>query len=157
VLFRLEIIRDFLTGDALSRLNELTARHGKPDITERPAIVTTSLGGALSPLSAEELSQKSFEDIKRFFLTYIPEDLFLNPRESLAQTFQKLVSEDPGKFNVFASFLADPAIRFVYVYHYLAGVREGIKNKGGKLTNEILILCEYIMEQKDDPFMGIVR
>jgi hypothetical protein len=154
VLFRLEIIRDFLTGDALSRLNELTARHGKPDITERPAIVTTSLGGALSPLSAEELSQKSFEDIKRFFLTYIPEDLFLNPRESLAQTFQKLVSEDPGKFNVFASFLADPAIRFVYVYHYLSGVREGIKNKDGKLTNEILSLCEYIMAQKDDAFVA---
>ena len=87
-------------------------------------------------------------------LTYVPEDLFLNPREGLAQTFQKLVSEDPEKFNVFASFLADPAIRFVYVYHYLSGVREGIKNKGGKLTQEILSLFEYIMAQKDDPFMG---
>ncbi len=154
VLFHLEIIRDFLTGDALSRLNELTALHGKPDITERPAIVTTSWGGAPSPVSAEDLSQKSFEEIKHYFLTYVPEDLFLNPRESLAQTFQKLVSEDPGKFNVFASFLADASIRFVYVYHYLAGVREGIKNKGGKLTNEILSLCEYIMAQKDDPFVG---
>ncbi len=154
VLFHLEIIRDFLTGDALSRLNELTALHGKPDITERPAIITTSWGGAPSPVSAEDLSQKSFEEIKHYFLTYVPEDLFLNPRESLAQTFQKLVSEDPGKFNVFASFLADASIRFVYMYHYLAGVREGIKNKGGKLTNEILSLCEYIMAQKDDPFVG---
>lgn len=154
VLFHLEIIRNFLTGDALSRLNELTALHGKPDITERPAIVTTSWGGAPSPVSAEDLSQKSFEEIKQYFLTYVPEDLFLNPRESLAQTFQKLVSQDSGKFNVFASFLADTAIRFVYVYHYLTGVREGIKNKGGKLTNEILSLCEYIMSRKDDPFVG---
>lgn len=154
VLFHLEIIRDFLSGDALSHLNELTAKHGKPDITERPAIVTTSWGGAPSPISAEDLSQKSFEEIKQYFLAYVPEDLFLNPRESLAQTFQKLVSEAPEKFDVFASFLADPAIRFVYVYHYLAGVREGIKNKGGKLTNEILSLCEYIMAQKDDPFVG---
>ncbi len=153
-LFHLEIIRNFLTGDALSRLTELTTLHGKPDITERPAIITTSWGGAPSPVSAEELSQKSFEEIKQYFLTYVPEDLFLNPRESLAQTFQKLVSEDPGKFNVFASFLADPAIRFVYLYHYLSGVREGIKNKGGNLTNEILSLCEYIMAQKDDPFVG---
>jgi len=40
------------------------------------------------------------------------------------------------------------------VYHYLTGVREGIKNKDGKLTNEILSLCEYVMAQKDDPFMG---
>ena len=153
-LYRLEIIRNFLNGNALSRLTELTAMHGKPDITERPAIVTTSLGGAPSPFSAEELSQKSFEEIQQCFLTYVPEDLFLNPRESLAQTFQKLVSEDPAKFNNFASFLADPAVRFVYVYYYLSGVREGIKNKGGKLTTEILSLCEYIMAQKDDPFMG---
>ncbi len=154
VLFHLEIIRDFLTGDALTRLNELTALHGKPDITERSAIITTSWGGAPSPVSAEDLSQKSFEEIKQYFITYVPEDLFLNPRESLARTFQKLVSEDPGKFNVFASFLADASIRFVYVYHYLSGIREGIKNKGGKLTNEILSLCEYIMAQKDDPFVG---
>jgi len=56
-LFNLEIIRDFLTGEALSRLNELTAIYGIPDITERPRIVTTSWGGAPSPLSAEELSQ----------------------------------------------------------------------------------------------------
>lgn len=153
-LFHLEIIRNFLTGDALSRLNKLTALHSKPDITERPAIVTTSWGGAPSPLSVEELSQKAFEEIKQYFLTYVPEDLFLNPRESLAQTFQKLVSEVPAKFNIFASYLADPAIRFVYVYHYLSGVRDGIKNKGGKLTNEILSLCEYIMTQKDDPFVG---
>ena len=154
-LFHLEIIRDFLTGEALARLNELAAKYGKPDVSEKPRIViTTSWGGAPSPVSAEELSQKSFEEIKQYFLTYVPEDLFLNPRESLALTFQKLVSEDPGKFNVFASFLADPAIRFVYVYHYLSGIREGIKNKGGKLTHEILSLCEYIMGQKDDPFVG---
>lgn len=153
-LFHLEIIRDFLAGDALSRLNELTALHGKPDITERPAIVTTSWGRVQSPISAEDLSQKSFEEIKQYFLTYVPEDVFLNPRESLAQTFQKLVSEDPEKFNVFASFLTDPAIRFVYVHHYLSGVRDGIENKDGKLTNEILGLCEYIMAQKDAPFVG---
>lgn len=153
-LFHLEIIRNSLTGDALSRLNKLTALHGIPDIAERPAIITTSWGGAPSPVSAEDLSKKSIEEIKQYFLTYVPEDLFLNPRESLAQTFQKLVSDDPEKYNGFACYLADSAIRFVYVYHYLSGVREGIKNKNGKLTNEILSLCEFIMAQNEDPFVG---
>ena len=153
-LRNLEIIRSFLTGEALSRLTELTALHGKPDITERPVIITTSLGGVPSPVSAEELSQKSFEEIKQYFLIYVPDDLFLNPRESLAQTFQKLVSEDPGRFNSFASFLADLEIRFVYTYHYLSGVREGIKTKEGKLIDEILSLCEFVTAQKDDPYVG---
>ncbi len=62
--------------------SQLTALHGKPDITERPKIVTPQ-GGAPSPLSVEELSQKSFEEIKQYFLTPCSEDLFQNPRESL--------------------------------------------------------------------------
>ena len=153
VLFHLEIIREFLTGEALSRLNELTALHGKPDITERPAIVTTSWGGVASPLSAEDLSKKTFEEIRLYFLTYFPEDSFLYSRERLAQTFQIVVREDPERFIVFGPLLADPEIPFVYTYHYLAGVREVIKNKGGKLTNEMLSLCEYIIAQKEDSFL----
>jgi hypothetical protein len=148
----LEIIRDFISGEALFRLNELIARYGKPDIEERPHMVTTSWGGAPSPVSSEELVQKSFDDIKNLFLTYVPKDLFLNPRESLAQTFQRLVSDDPTRYTEFAPYLTDPAIRFVYIFHYLSGMREGIKNKKGKLTDEILGLCEYVVDQKEDPF-----
>lgn len=152
MLNHLEIIRDFLPDETLTRLNELVARYGKPDIVERPHMVTTSWGGAPSPVSSEELVQTSFDDIKNLFLTYVPEDTFLNPRESLAQTFQRLVSDDPTRYREFAPYLTDQAIRFVYTYHYLSGMREGIKNKKGKLTDEILSLCEYLVNQREDPY-----
>ena len=150
--YHLEIIRTFLSGEALSRLNELKAQYGIPDIEDRPHIVTTSWGGAPSPVSSEELVKKSFANLKNLFLTFVPDDMFLNPRESLAETFKRLVIEDPNRYWDFAAYLTDPAIRFVYIYHYLSGIREGVRIKNGKLTDEILGLVEYVVVQKEDPY-----
>ena len=150
--FHLEIVRASLSGEALSRLNELTAKYGKPDIEERPNTITTTWGGAPSPVPDDELAKKSFDELKQLFLTYVPEDLFLNPRESLAEAFHRLVSEDPVRYRDFAAYLTDPAIRFVYIYHYLSGMREGVKSKDSKLDDAILGLCEYVVAQKEDPY-----
>jgi len=152
-LYHLVIVREYLQGEALKRLNELTALHGEPDVEERPSIVTTSWGGVPSPVPADELAKKSFDELKQLFLTYVPDDLFLDPRESLAQTFQGLVREDPTRYSVFAAYLTDPSFRFVYIYHYLSGIRESVKNKSGKLGDVIIGLCEYVVSQKEDPFV----
>jgi hypothetical protein len=151
-LYHLEIIRDFLPGEAVDLLNELTRLYGKPDIEERPHIVTTSWRGTPGPISAEELAKKSFDELKELFLTFFPEDLFLNPRESMAQTLQETVRDDPARYSAFAAYLSDPTIRFVYIYNFLSGIRESLKNQVGKLGDDIIGLCEYVVTQKEDPF-----
>ena len=152
-LYHLVIVREYLQGEALKRLNELIALHGEPDVEEKPSIVTTSWGGVPSPVPADELTKKSFDELKQLFLTYVPDDLFLNSRESLAQTFQGLVREDPTRYSVFAAYLTDLSIRFVYIYQYLSGIRESVKNKSGKLGDVIIGLCEYVVSQNEDPFV----
>jgi hypothetical protein len=152
-LFHLELIRDHLSGEALNRLNELTALHGTLDIEEKPRVTITDWVGIPSPVSAEELAKKSFDELKQLFLTYEPEDLFLNPRVSLAQAFQGLVHEDPIKYSDFAAYLIRSSIRFVYIYYYLFGIREGIKNKNGKMGDGIIDLCEYVISQTEDTFV----
>ncbi len=152
VIFHLEIIGDHLSGVALDRLNELTLLYGKPDIEERPHIVTTTWGGAPSPVSSDELVKKTFEELIQLFLTYKPDDLFLNPRESLAKTLQSIVRDDPTRYCDFATQLIDPEIRYIYIYHYLAGIRESLK-KGGRLCTSLIDLCEYVVSQKVDPFI----
>ncbi len=152
-LFHLEIIRNFLGSEAIDRLNQLTQRHGKPDISERSHMVTSTLGGPPSPVPADELARKSFEEIKVLFLTFVPTDAFLDSRESLAQTFQKLVQEDSAKYSEFAEYLIDPQIRFVYTYHYLFGFRESLKNQDVKLEEPIFKLCEYLVSLMNDPFI----
>lgn len=148
----LELIRDSLSDETLSLLDTKIKKYGKPDIEERPSIIISSWGGVPSPVPDEELSQKSFAELKYFLLTYVPDDLFLNPRESLAQSFQRIVNRNATQYGDFASYLTDPRIRFVYIYHYLSGIRECIKNKSCNLVNGLLDLCVYVMTQKDDPF-----
>jgi hypothetical protein len=152
ILYHLEIMREHLSGEALDRLNDLVARYGKPDIEERPHIVTTSWGGAPSPVPADELAKKTFDDLKELFQAYVPEDLFLNPRESLATAFQTIVRDNPDKYGDFAPRLIDPGIRFVYVYHFLFGIREGLKKSKGRLSDPIISLAEYVVAQNEDPF-----
>lgn len=150
-LYHLEIIRNFLPREALELLDKLTVVYGKPDTDERPHIVTTSWEGIPSPVSAEELAKKSLDELEQLLLTYVPEDLLLNPREGLAQTLRKIVRDDPARYSTFASYLTDPSIRFVYVDQYLAGIRESIKEQVGKLDDAIISLCEYVVAQKEDP------
>jgi hypothetical protein len=154
-LYHLEIIKEFLASENLAHLNALTEIYGKPDISERPRFVITSLGEAPSPVSAEDLYQKSFEEIKQIFLTYVSDDLLPDSRESLAQAFQRLVSEDFEKYSFFATYLADLSIPLIYIYHFLLGIHGGIRSKGCKLTNEILYLCEFVITQKNNTFLEI--
>ena len=152
VLYNLEIIREYLYGEPLERLNELAAIHGKPDVEEKPRVIITSWSTVSSPVSVDELAKKSFVELKQLFLDYVPDDSFFNSRESLAQTFQGLVREDLAHYIDFASALTDPEIRYVYIYHYLSGVRESVKNKNGKLEDAIIGLCERVIDQREDQF-----
>jgi hypothetical protein len=149
-LYHLQIIKDFLCGEALERLNQLIEQHGVPDITERPRVIVSSWEGAQSPIPGEELKEKTFDDLQQVLLTYIPEDSFRNSRGSLAQTLQALVREDLVRYQDFATYLINPEIRFVYIYHYLAGVRDNLRNNDGKLSDGIIELCKYISALKKD-------
>lgn len=151
-LFHLKIIQNFLFGEALERLNELVAIYGEPSTEERPHRVVGLRWEIPSPVSAEELAKKSFDELKQLLLTYVPKDSFLNPSEGLAHALQKIVHEDPNRYSEFAAYLTDPAIRFVYIYHYLSGIRESIKEQQTKLEDVVLDLCEYLVVQKEDPF-----
>ena len=147
-LYHLEIIMDFLKGDALARYNELSLRYGKPDIMERP--ITSSWVGTPSPVSAEALSKMSLEEIRQLFIDFIPNDSFENPRKGLAKTFQTLIKGQPEKYNDFAKLLLNSSIPIIYVYYYLLGIADLLENNEVKVTDEILSLCEFITNQKDE-------
>jgi len=82
----------------------------------------------------------------------MPEDLFLNPRESLGRSFQRLVSEKPIHYLGFAPYMIHSNMRFVYIYNYIFGIREGIKRGKFKANENLLNLCKYVVQAKVDPF-----
>lgn len=153
ILSHLPLIKQYLMGESLDVLKSLVTKHGEPDIQERPTFsVTTSWGGAPSPVSAEQLAEMSFDEMLDLFENYQPKDSFLNPRESLAQALRLIVQDNLEKYQEFAVKLLTTSIRYVYIYNYLNGIREGIKKSSGQLTKPVIDLCESVVYQKEDPF-----
>lgn len=150
-LYHLEIIKDYLKGHALARYNDLFTRYGKPDITERPIFsIKSSWVATPSPVTVEALSKMSLEELEQLLIDFIPNGSFLNSREGLAKTFQTLIKGQPEKSNDFAKLLLNTSIPIIYVYYYLLGIADLLENKEFKVTDEILSLCEFITNQKDE-------
>lgn len=150
--FYFELIKDKLPEQQRQALEEFNVKYGATDVEEKPKISFSAWTTAESPITLEDLAAKGLVNTKQYFLEYKPENEVLNSRESLARTFQSLVSKDPTKYLDFATLLIDPTIRFVYTYNFLFGIREAIRNNGAKLTNDILSLCEFVISQEKDPY-----
>ncbi len=148
----LSIIGIGLPQEAKKQLLELDQKYGKKDVQERPTIEFGSLKSAVSPISQEELSGKSFEDLQDYFLTYKPEDTFLDPRGPLASDFKMIVQDDPDRYSGFASYLCNPEMQYVYICNYLYGITEAIAKDKVKLNEDILNLCNFLIENGEDPF-----
>jgi len=150
--FYLKLIKESLPEHQRHLLEEFNAKYGDVDVEEKPKITFSEWTTAESPITLEELAKKELPELKKYFLEYEPDKKALDLHGSLARTFQSLVSKDPTKYLDFASLLIDPAIRFVYTYNYLFGIREAVRNKGVKLTGDILSLCEFVIAQEKDPY-----
>ena len=148
----LSIIGIGLPQEAKKQLLELDQKYGKKDVQERPTIEFGPLKSAVSPISQEELSGKSFEDLQEYFLTYKPEDTFLDPRGPLASDFKMIVQDDPDRYSGFASYLCNPEMQYVYICNYLYGITEAIAKDKVKLNEDILNLCNFLIENGEDPF-----
>jgi len=150
--FYLKLINECLPEQQRQLLEEFNAKYGDVDVEEKPKITFSEWTTAASPITLDELAKLELPELKKYFLKYEPDKKALDLHDSLARTFQSLVSKDPTKYIDFAAFLIDPAIRFVYTYNYLFGIREAVRNKGVKLTDEILSLCEFVITQEKDPY-----
>jgi hypothetical protein len=148
-LEHLALVSQHLTGSPESVLDDLVAKYGKADTEEKPNISTSvSWGRVPSPVPVEELEKMSFDELVEVMIAYNePSDSFLDPGESLAEGFGSIVQNNPVKYGDFAYRLTDSKLRFVYVYHFLNGISEAIKNNKEKLTDVVISLCESVVRE----------
>lgn len=155
--FHLGIIQSFLGREALITFDKLTEKYGKPDISEKPRFVVSSVEETPSPIAIEELEKMNFGQLKNLFLTFTPDEHLPYPHETLGRDFHRLIIENPSKYLEFSPYLIDPNIRFIYLYQYLSGIQEGVRNKGVKLTDELIDLCDFIVNNIEEPFHSTAR
>jgi hypothetical protein len=141
---RLRLLKDALTGGALANYQRLVAEHGEVEI---PLSWEVHLSwGSTSPLSAEELADKSDEELLAFLHDWGPEEQWGGPSvEGLAQALGVVAQRDPLRISRLAPQLR--GLRPVYVQWLLHGLQEAIREGRRFDWSSLLDLLTWVAAQ----------
>lgn len=128
--------------EKLSQAENLTNEH-----YENLGVVKSRFG-SVSPLSVEEILQKSNQEIVTFIHSFIPKDRWEEPTiDGLSNSLSAAVQNDPLKFSDEIELYKD--VPYIYAYHIANGFREAWKNKKSFNWEKVLNhYKEYISYEK---------
>ena len=142
---RLHLLKDALTGGALANYQRLVAEHGEAEIPLSWEL-HVSWEGSTSPLSAEELADKSDEELLAYLHDWEPEQQWGGPSvEGLAQTLGVVAQRDPLRISRLAPQLR--GLRPVYVQWLLHGVQEAVREGRSFDWSSLLDLLTWVAAQ----------
>ncbi|MHA1737429.1 MAG: PIN domain-containing protein [Candidatus Heimdallarchaeota archaeon] len=128
--------------EKLSKSENLTNEH-----YENLGVVRTRVG-SVSPFSAEEILQKSNEEIVNFMHGFKPKDRWEEPTiDGLSGALSKAIEDEPQKFSDEIELYKD--VYYIYAYHIANGFREAWKNKRPFNWEKVLNFYKtYIVSEK---------
>lgn len=107
---------------------DLVKKYGK--VEDDDGEIKTWVGGNSSPISIEELEKMTSSETVKYLSEYTePSDPFSSFSSSgLGMNYSSVVSENPQKYVANCLILLENKIRPLYVYQFLYGLKEAIKN-----------------------------
>ena len=144
-------IRDDLPEYLKSYYGELVSEFGEPETPETPPFsVRVFYEGPFSPLKEQELLKMSVDEIVSYLKIWQPKKDRRSPSpEGLGRVLSKIIYEKPQDFAI-------EALKFketdkTYVRHLLDGLSTAIKNKRPFSWDNVIPLCQWVIEQPYDP------
>ena len=128
---------------------ELVKEFGEPEHPDLEVYFST-WSGPTSPLTVEELRQKSIDEIINFLKEWEPpEDIIGEPSpEGLGRALSTAVTQKPEKFARYAEQFIE--VNPTYVRHLILGLTEALKQGKTFLWEPILNLCQLVVNQPRD-------
>ena len=143
---RLSVIKPHLPPDWQDTYKDLLSTEGleryhpwDPEHVSRPVVTTPR-----SPLSPEELSQKSVGEIATFLRTWDSPSWEFCPN-TLGKYLAKEVQDNPQRFAESARTFID--LDATYVHAALGGLREAVKSERAFCWEPVLELCRWVVAQ----------
>ncbi len=143
---------DSIPEEWLPRFKELVTETGEPQHPDFPSF-TTSFVGPSSPKTSQELAEMSVRDLVEYFRTWQPSNRFMGAsREGLGTQLSSRVSEEPQRFA--SESLAFVGLHPTYVRSLINGLTEAVGKKKEFDWRPVLLLCDWVLEQKDERAVG---
>ncbi|HLP96137.1 MAG TPA: PIN domain-containing protein [Saprospiraceae bacterium] len=127
--------------EKLSQAENLTFEH-----FENSGVKITRWG-SVSPLSVEEILQKSNQEIVKFIHSFKPKDRWEKPTiDGLSNSLSAAVKNEPQKFSNEIELYKE--VPYIYAYHIANGFREAWKNKKSFNWEKVLnFYKEYVSSE----------
>lgn len=145
----LVIVRENLTAaekKKYSKLLKLGENLDQPFFTSY--LREASIVGPNSPKAESDLSDKTTSEVIEILKSWQPTDEFFGPsRSGLGMTFRDVVSKQGEKYSAAAEQFLDMELRPVFIYNYLSGLIESLKQKVELDWDSILKLVSMVIER----------
>ena len=147
--FRLKPVKGFISESKKKKYAELLVNL---DETEDPVFrkgVITSWYGPESPVSGEELEKMTPDEVIKFLTEWKPPaDQFFGPsRSGLGLPFRNVVKNKATEYSAHAALFLSKDLRPTYVYHFVSGLDEAVKNKIELDWDSIISFCKEIIHR----------
>lgn len=143
----ISLVQDSLTPTQKKKYADLLTKGAGLDQPFFTSYMSSGYVGPQSPKNESDFENKTPAEVLDMLKTWTPPgDQFFGPtRSGLGMTFQKIVANEAPKYSNEADIFLDESLRSVYIYHFLSGLNESLKNKVGLNWNAILNLITGII------------
>lgn len=140
---KLWLIKDYLPSRLKVKASKLPYTHASIMLDAEPTVIWS---GSISPVSEDELRNKTPAQVVHYLKTWTPERGDRNPTaEGLAHTFRNLVSKEASIYSK-SSSLIDATLAPIYINSFLEGLAIGCKTEPITHWQEIIALCKKLIK-----------
>ncbi len=144
---KLHWVREHLEGKRKKFYEKMLDKSGEPELADLNIRIGPEWRGTSSPMTVEDLSDKTFEEAVNAVSSWRPEESrFTGPSiEGLSLTFGQYIATNPEDFSTQAKLLVDkPAI---FIRRFIEKMSEAVKTNREIDVAAVLDLCQWVIEQ----------
>lgn len=137
-------IKDFVPLEWKERWNKLVTNYGEPEHPDLYNRIQVFYGGPFSPLTKEDIKEKTPQELIAYLRTWKPsEDILAPSREGLGRVLRDIVKENPSNYTEICHEFK--TLQPVYIYYFIDGFNEALRNGNSFDWNPVISLCKDIL------------
>jgi len=137
-------IKDFVPLEWKERWNKLVTNYGEPEHPDLYNYMKVFHGGPFSPLTKEDIKEKTPQKLITYLRTWKPTGDILAPsREGLGRVLRDIVKENPSNYTKICHKFK--TLQPVYIFYLIDGLNEALRNGNSLNWNPVISLCKDIL------------
>jgi hypothetical protein len=140
----LSAIENLIPPKWKEKWDRFITKYGEPERPDFSSYIETGYGGPWSPLTKEEIKEKTPQELVAYLRTRkLSGDILAPSREGLGRALSDIMSENPQNYTGISCEFK--TLHPIYIFHIISGFREAIKKENSFDWESLIISCKDIL------------